>query len=292
MKIKLGKQTVILTILMCLLLPYTAFADAVAGDMMVTLGQDLTTEQKNMLLSEMNAPNDVKTVTVSNAEEHQYLGKYISNSVIGNKAISSSSITFEQPGTGLSVKTKNINWVTDEMYINALATAGVKDASIYVTAPFTVSGTAALTGIIKAYEVSTDKVIPESVKQAANEEMAKTAQLGDQIGPDKAAALVTKIKQQIAENKPQNEADLRVIINSAAKDLGITLTEDQIQSLLDLFNKLKDLNIDWNAVGDQLSVAKQKLDAFLQSDEGQTFLAKIKEAFASLVDAISSLFNK
>ena len=39
------------------------------------------------------------------------------------------------------------------MYINALATAGVKDASVYVTAPFSVSGTPALTGIIKAYEV-------------------------------------------------------------------------------------------------------------------------------------------
>ena len=51
----------------------------------------MTTEQKNMLLSEMHAPNDVKTITVTNKEEHQYLGNYISNAVIGNKAISSSS---------------------------------------------------------------------------------------------------------------------------------------------------------------------------------------------------------
>ena len=168
---KMIKKWTIITALLCLIVPYKAFADVAAGDMIVTLGENLTTEQKNMLLSEMNVPNDVQTITVSNAEEHQYLGSYISKALIGTKAISSSSVTFEQAGSGLKVETKNINWVTEEMYINALATAGVKDASVYVTAPFSVSGTAALTGIIKAYEVSSEKVIPEDVKQAANQEM-------------------------------------------------------------------------------------------------------------------------
>ena len=186
--------------------------------MIVTLGENLTTEQKNMLLSEMNAPNDVKTITVSNAEEHQYLGDYISNALIGTKAISSSSVTFEQTGSGLKVETKNINWVTEEMYINALATAGVKDASVYVTAPFSVSGTAALTGIIKAYEVSSDKVIPEDVKQAANQEMVTTAKLGDEIGTDQAAALVTKIKEKMAENKPETEEKLEELSSLQPKN--------------------------------------------------------------------------
>lgn len=291
MNIKIIKKLAIITALFCLMVPYKAFADVAAGDKIVTLGENLTTEQKNMLLSEMNVPNDVKTITVSNAEEHQYLGKYISNALIGTKAISSSAVTFEQAGSGLKVQTKNINWVTEEMYINALATAGVKDATVYVTAPFSVSGTAALTGIIKAYEVSANKVIPEDVKQAANQEMVTTAKLGDNIGTDQAAALVTKIKEKMAQNKPQTEADTRAIINSAAQEVGVTLTEEQIQSLLDLFNKLKELNIDWNSVGDQLTKAKEKLDTFLQSKEGQTFIGKIKEFFASLVDAISSLFK-
>lgn len=291
MNVKIIKKWWIISILFCLLLPFKAYADVAAGDMIVTLGENLTTEQKNMLLSEMNAPTDVKTITVSNAEEHQYLGDYISNALIGTKAISSSSVTFEQAGSGLKVETKNINWVTEEMYINALATAGVKDASVYVTAPFSVSGTAALTGIIKAYEVSSDKVIPEDVKQAANQEMVTTAKLGDEIGTDQASALVTKIKEKMAENKPETEADTRAIIDSAAQELGITLNEEQVQSLLDLFNKLKELNIDWNAVGDQLTKAKEKLDTFLQSEEGQTFIEQIKEVFASLVDAISALFK-
>lgn len=110
-----------------------------------------------MLLAEMKAPKDATIITVSNEEEHQYLGNYISKALIGTRAISSSAVTVAKQGSGLEVETKNINWVTDEMYINALITAGVKDAKIYITAPANVSGTAALTGIIKAYEISAEK---------------------------------------------------------------------------------------------------------------------------------------
>lgn len=282
---------VIVTILLCLLLPYKAFADAAVGEMIVTLGENLTNEQKSMILSEMKAPNDVEVLTVTNAEEHEYLGDYIASRLIGTKAISSSAITLEEKGTGLKLESKNINWVSDEMYINALATAGVKDATVYVTAPIPVSGTAALTGVIKAYEISADKKIPEDVKQAANEEMVKTAKLGDEIGTEEASALVTKIKEEMAANPPANTEEVREVVESSAKDLGIALNEDQVQSLIDLFNKLKELNIDWNAVGDQLTAAKDKLSHFLESEEGQSFLDKLKEVFSSLIDAIKSLFS-
>ncbi|MFI8493780.1 DUF1002 domain-containing protein [Peribacillus butanolivorans] len=285
------KKWVIVTILLCLLLPYKAFADAAVGEMIVTLGENLTKEQKSMLLSEMKAPDDVEVLTVTNAEEHEYLGDYIASRLIGTKAISSSAITLEEKGTGIKLESKNINWVTDEMYINALATAGVKDATVYVTAPIPVSGTAALTGVIKAYEISSDKTIPEDVKQAANEEMVKTAKLGDEIGTEEASALVTKIKEGMAENPPTTTEEVRKVVESSANELGIVLNEDQTQSLIDLFNKLKELDIDWNAVGDQLTAAKDKLSNFLGSEEGQSFLDKLKEVFNSLIDAIKSFFN-
>ncbi|MFJ7975238.1 DUF1002 domain-containing protein [Peribacillus sp. NPDC096379] len=278
-------------LILCMFVPIRAFADAMVGDMIITLGENLTAEQKQMLLAEMGAPADAEILTVTNKEEHDYLGNYIASRLIGTRAISSSSITLEKAGTGLKVESKNINWVTEEMYANALATAGVKDATIHVTAPIPVSGTAALTGVIKAYELSSDKAIPEEIKQAANEEMVKTAQLGDQVGTDEAAALMTKIKEKMAIDPPKTEADVRIIIESAAKELGITLNEQQIQSLIDLFNKLKELNIDWNAVGNQLTEAKEKLSTYLQSEEGQSFLDKLKGFFASLIDAIKSFFS-
>ena len=141
-------------LLLMSIVPIVTLADASVGDVIVTLGEDLSEKQKQNLLEEMEAPKDALTVTVSNEEEHKYLGDYISNALIGTRALSSSSITIGEKDAGLSVETQNINWVTDEMYANALITAGVKDADIYVTAPTEVSGTAALTGLIKAYELA------------------------------------------------------------------------------------------------------------------------------------------
>lgn len=286
------KMMVLVMLALMLISPIRSFADAAPGDMIVTLGQDLTEQQKNMLLAEMNAPQNVQIVTVTNQEEHQYLGKYVSSSLIGTKAISSAAVTIAEPGSGISVKTNNITWVTKEMYVNALITAGVKDANIYITAPIPVSGTAALTGIIKAYEISAGTTIPESVKQAANQEMVQTATLGNSIGDKNAADLVAKIKDDIAKNKPANDQELRSIIENDAKQLGITLSESQIQSLMDLFNKMKDLNINWNQVSDQLHKAKDQVTNFLESPRGQSFLDKLKQFFISLIDAIKSIFSK
>jgi uncharacterized protein YpuA (DUF1002 family) len=281
----------ILLLLQIIILPSYVFADAAEGDVIITLGENLSEEQEKQVLEKLNAPENTEIITVSNAEERKYLGNLIPKAQLGTKAISSSSITYTAKGTGLDVETQNINWVTDEMYLNALITAGVKDAKIKVVAPFEVSGTAALTGLMKAYEISSNEVIPEEVKQIANQEMVETAKLGDSIGSENAAALIAKIKEKVAKNAPETDAQLRAIIEQAAKELGITLTENQIQSLIDLFNKMKELNIDWNQVGEQLNQAKEKISKFLQSEEGQGFLSKLKDFFTSLFEAIKALFS-
>ncbi|WP_442599648.1 DUF1002 domain-containing protein [Neobacillus sp. D3-1R] len=285
-----GKMA-ILCIIALLLTPIYALADTAEGDVIITLGEDLDKQQKEVMLKELNGNDNSETITVSNAEERKYLGDLIPKAQLGTRAISSSSITYTAKGTGLEVETHNINWVTKDMYLNALITAGVKDAKIKVVAPFEVSGTAALTGLIKAYEVSSDEVIPEDVKKVANQEMIETAKLGDKIGAEDAAALMAKIKEEMAKNAPQSDAELRGIIEQAAKELGISLTEEQIQSLMDLFNKMKELNIDWNQVGEQLNQAREKMTKFLQSEEGQTFLTKLKDFFVSIIEAIKALFS-
>ncbi|WP_224752248.1 DUF1002 domain-containing protein [Metabacillus arenae] len=272
--------------------PQLSFADAAEGDVIITLGEDLSDEQKQALLDEMKAPENAQTITVSNEEEHKYLGKYVPKAQIGTRALSSSTITIEKSGSGLEVETNKITWVTDEMYLNALMTAGVKDATVYVTAPSEVSGTAALTGLIKAYELSSDEAIPEDVKQVANEELVKTAELGEEIGQEDASALMAKIKEEVAKNGvPENEEDLRTMIENAANDLGITLTEEQMNSLIELFNKMKNIDIDWNQVGDQLDKARDQISKYLDSEEGQNFLQQVKEFFIALWNAVVSFFS-
>ncbi|MCY7784299.1 DUF1002 domain-containing protein [Bacillus sp. FSL H8-0515] len=275
-----------------LTVPKVSLADAAVGDVIVTLGADLSESDKQKVLDEMNVPDNATTVTVTNKEEHEYLGKYIPSAQIGSRAISSSSITIAKKGSGLNVETHNISGITDEMYLNALMTAGVKDAKVYVTAPFEVSGTAALTGLIKAYEVSSDEAISEDVKQVANQELVTTSELGDKIGNENAAALIAKIKEEFAKNGvPDNKADIEKQVDDAASDLNVTLTDSQKDQLVSLFNKMKNVDIDWGQVGDQLDKAKDKITKFIESDEGKSFIQKVIDFFVSIWNAIVSIFK-
>ncbi|WP_395947775.1 DUF1002 domain-containing protein [Bacillus sp. X1(2014)] len=283
-------QALFLAITMLFTVPSVSFADVAEGDVIVTLGEDLTEQQKSEMVAELAAPENAQIITVSNKEEHDYLGESIPKAQIGSIAISSASITTGPKDSGVEVQTSNITWVTDEMYTNALTTAGVKDATIKIAAPFSVTGTAALTGIMKAYETKTNEEIPEEIKKVANEEMVKTAQLGDSIGADNAAALMGKVKDEIAKNEPKTEADLRTLIEQVATEQGITLTDAELDMLVDFFNKLKAMDIDWNQVKEQLMVTTEKVSTFLESEEGQSFLQKLQDFLNHLLDQIDVLF--
>ena len=55
----------ILFITLLLIFPVRSFAYVAVGDMIITLGENLTEEQRNLLLSEMKAPKEAQIITVS-----------------------------------------------------------------------------------------------------------------------------------------------------------------------------------------------------------------------------------
>ena len=64
-------------------------------------------------------------------------------------------------------------------------TAGIEDADITVAGPFSISGTAALVGAIKAYETMTGEEIDDENLDAANDELVLTGKLVEDIGDRK-----------------------------------------------------------------------------------------------------------
>ncbi|RSL34512.1 DUF1002 domain-containing protein [Salibacterium salarium] len=289
---KTFKQSLLATIsaVLVLSLPNAAFANAEEGDVIVTLGEDLSEEEQNSLLDEMDVGESAEIITVSNEEEYEYLGDYLGDD-IGSNAISSSKITVTESGNGLDVETNNIDKVSEGMYANALITAGVEDADIYVTAPFTVSGTAGLTGLIKAYEIQNDMDISEEQKQVANEEMVKTSELGERIGMEEATELITRVKEEIGDEQIETEEDLRDLIERIANELGIELTEEEMNGLVSLFNRMQDLNIDWDQVQNQISNVRDNLDEFLNREDTQSFISSFLDFINELIDAVSGWFG-
>ena len=263
----------------------SSFADVAVGDSIISFGADLSESEKDSILKEFNPPENVQEIVTTNAEEHKYLGGVVPASKIGNFAISSVMITYTEKGSGLKVDTSDkITYITDESYINALITAGVEDADIKVTSPRNASGTAALTGIMKAYEVSSGEVIDDSIKKAANEEMIRTVEIGEVIGNDKAVELFNKIKQEIAKQNPKTTEEVRDIIINIANNYNINLTDEQIEQLVSLFDKMRSLDIDWNRVSNQIEDIGNKATEFLSSEEGKGFLENLRLFFKALLE--------
>ena len=244
----------------------------------ISLGQDLTATQKDEVLKYFDTMIDTQNarlITVSNQEERKYLEGKIDTKVIGTRAISSACVKLISSGQGIEVKTNNISWVSPFMYANALTTAGVSDAQVIITAPFEVSGTAALTGIIKAFELASGNQLSENAKATAHQEIAETSKLGQKIGPDKAGQIIYEVKRQVIEKKISNPEEIRRIIIQVSADLNITLSEDDIQRIVDLMQNLSSLNINVSKLNQQLNKLQQGLkDIETETKQARSFIQK------------------
>ncbi len=67
------------------MMPTASFADIIEGESIVTLGENLSEQQKQDPLKEMKAPKDATIITVSNAEEHKFLEGIVPKAQIGTK---------------------------------------------------------------------------------------------------------------------------------------------------------------------------------------------------------------
>lgn len=254
----------------------------------VALGADLTAEQRSIVLPLLGlteeALDGLNVLTVTNAEEHQYLDAYLDASVIGTRALSSCKVTAEAEGHGITVDAHNISYLTPSMYVNALATAGMKDASVVVAGPTQISGTAALVGAMKAYAAMTGTEVSEEVLDGANDELVATGELAEGIGDtEKAAELIAALKDVVVRNHMTSEEDIRQAVADVARDLGISLTDAMIAQLISLMQKLANLDIDPNAVIEQAKGIFEKLKANGLDMERYGVTAADEEGFWSVL---------
>lgn len=271
-------------------------ADSVQVKPFVALGANLTKSQRDKVLSLMGISSgelaDYETIEVTNAEEHEYLDEYLDASVIGTRALSSVKIEEADAGSGISVEAHNISFCTEEMYTNALVTAGISDASIVVAAPFEISGTAALVGAMKAYGTMTGDVIDKDSADAATNELVVTGELGESLGKDKAAQMVALLKNKVISGDLSSEEDIADAVEEAAAELGITVTDEQKQKLIELMKKINGLDLSLDNLKDQAQGIYDKLkDLEIEVDDAKGILDKIADFFIGLWEKIRSIFS-
>ncbi|WP_333886753.1 DUF1002 domain-containing protein [Clostridium sp.] len=254
----------------------------------VTLGGNLTEQQKNDMLKYFKVnKQEVNVIEVNIDEEKKYLGDVASSEQIGTKSISCAYVEPTSSG-GLQVSTNNIYWVSSSMIKNALITAGVKNANVKASAPFNVSGTAALTGILKGFENSTaGNKIDEETKKVANDELVTTGNLGDKIGKDEAAGLINEIKTDVVKEKPKTEGEIKNIVQNVVNNYNFNLSSEDVDKIVSLMSKINGLNLNFSELKDQLNNVTDQLKGSISSEEAKGFFSKIIEAIKNF---FSSLF--
>ena len=282
----------ILSILLaCCLLAGAVPALAVdAGEARAVIGANLTEEQISAVYSNFGVKRgDVTELRVTNADERKYLEGYVEDSVIGTNSISCVYIEVLEEGEGLDVTTSNINWCTSQMYVSALATAGITDAKIIVAAPFEVSGTAALTGVYMAYEDITGETLDETAKLVSTQELTLTAELAEKIGSYDSVEIVNELKLLLGETKNMTDEQLRREIESIASDLGASLTDTQISQLISLCRSLEKLNPE--QLKEKVESVQNTIAKLGQAKETvSNFFEGVKNVWNSIVDFFKGLF--
>ena len=289
-------MAILLTCIMAVALPVTAYgaSDNKNTDTpYVALGADLNQEERATVLRLLGISeedlNNYTVTTVTNADEHEYLDSYLSSSIIGSRALSSVMVEGTAEGSGINVTTSNITYCTPGMYENALATAGIENADIKVAGPFNISGTAALVGAIKAYENMTGEEVKKENADTATNELVVTGQVAENVGDqEKAEQLIGAVKGEVVEGNATTTEEIGNVVDQAAQEMEVNLSEEDRQAIIDLMKKIDDLNLNIDSLKEQASNLYDQiagLDLNLNIDEEQ-----VKGFFEKILDFLRVLF--
>lgn len=271
-----------------------AFAD---GANVVTLGKDLSAEQKQVVLDYFGVKkNEVAILEVNNQEERKYLEGIAPEAQIGHRTYSCAYVQPTEPGSGVKVKTVNLTYVTSSMIASTLATSGIEDANVIAMTPLAggVSGTGALTGVMKAFEDATGEKLDETKKELASEELVITGDIGKDVGQEKATGAINDIKTEIIKNNTKDTVQIAETINNVTNNYNITLTPKQQKDLEGLMAKISKQDYNYESMKNTLeNVGKDisdKLDVLGESIS-TGFFDKVKNWFSGIGDWFAGIFK-
>ena len=269
----------------------TAKADSAK---VVTIGANLTKEQRAKIFEYFGVKEtSVEVLEVTNKEEREYLEGVATEAQIGRRTYSCAYIEPTERGSGINIKTANLNWVTSYMIKSTLTTAGIYDCNVIAAAPFQVSGTGALTGIMKAFESVTGEELDEEKKELATEELVMTGELADEIGSEQATGIITEVKDNvIGQNIVQAEKIEQVIID-ASTNYNVTLTDSQVKEIAGVMGKVAKQDYDYDRLSDTFKSIKESTAEKLgiDLDDAKGIFDKIIDFFAGIINWFKELFT-
>ena len=246
----------------------TAYAD---GSKVVTLGADLTEEQRTAILRYFGVlGQNIETLYITNQDERNHLGSYIPLEQIGTRTFSCALVNPTLSG-GIQVKTANLNYVTGNMIASTLSTCGVVNCEVLAASPFEVSGTGALTGIIMAYEDAMGTTLDTTKKDIATQELVTTTQIANQVGQAEATNIVNEIKIQVIEGQVVDPVEVEEIVDEVVdQTLTVELSQEDRALLNELANRIAQQEYNYDDVKETLERVEQNVTVNVNVETGDT----------------------
>lgn len=208
------------------------------------------TSQANVNLGDVNS----KVIT---ADQVNQISSGITGKTYSSNQIYSSALLDLNDNDNLqvSVDKSKITTITGDMYISALKSAGITSGHVYVTSPVTATGESALAGIMNAYEQATDVEIPDTVKEAANNEIYTESQIVENSGvdPNSLSQLVDDVKEQVSSDNVTDHNTIVNIINNYVQNNNINITNSDIENLANSIEQVQNVQGDVNYYKDKVS---------------------------------------
>ena len=196
----------------------------------------------------------IKTITADQVNQISggITGKYYNS----NQILSSALVDLnDNADLKVSVDKSKITTITGDMYISALKSAGITKGHVYVTSPVQATGESALAGIMNSYEEATDIEIPDSVKEAASDEIYTEAEIVDNsdVSAEELSQLVDQVKEEVSSENITDHDTIVNIINNYVENNNINITSYDIENLADTIEQVQNVQGDVNYYKDQVS---------------------------------------
>ncbi|WP_405305588.1 DUF1002 domain-containing protein [Methanobrevibacter sp.] len=214
-----------------------------------------------------NAGFDLKNVDskIITASEVNKISSTITGKTYSSDQIFSSALVDlnENDDLEVSVDKSKITTITGDMYISALKSAGITAGHVYVTSPVEATGESALAGIMNSYEVATDVEIPETVKEAANNEIYTQAEIvkNSDVDADDLSKLVDDVKEEVQVNNVTDHTTIVNIINNYTVINNINITDSDIENLATSIEQIQNVQGDINNYQNEVSDILNSTDA-------------------------------
>lgn len=257
----------------------------------ITLGADLSKEEKDLMLKYFNPSSDVEIIYINNQEEKSYLNGIISEQTIGNRTYSCCYLELTDEG-GVNVQTLNLTYITADMIKNSLITRGITNANVIAACPKKVSGTGALTGVFKAYETLKPEEVDSNKSALAAEELVITMDLDKEIPEDKditASEIIGELKEEVIQINPETTEEVENIVDNYLNKNSLNISSDTREDLIKILDEINDLGYKIDEIKSAYTGLKEKLNSLNNTKK------EVKETAnetKGLFDYIKSIFIK